>query len=216
MTHRTEQFDPVEEKELLISKRMRESMKGENFRTMNTVILNPAITFDTQNDNEKVIILVRKSFVKNVSWIIRALIMIILPFIVYPTILAAGISPTNYLEGPVIILITFGWYLFTYTITVMEIYRWYYNALMITNERLIDIDFNPIFRRRISEANLENIEDVTETIPNFLGTMFNYGNLEIQTAAEKREFEFFAAPRPTWLRDKIMDLASIRKNILED
>lgn len=216
MTHRSEQIGSVEEKEILISKKMHESLKDENFSSFNTVMLHPSITFDTQNDNENIIILVRKAFVTNIGWIIRAIIMVLIPILIYPSILAAGFDPSDYLDSALIILIIFGWYLFTYTISVMEVYRWYYNVLMVTNERLIDIDFNPMFRRRISEANLENIEDVTETIPNFLGNIFNYGNLEIQTAAEKREFEFLSAPRPTWLRDKIMDLASIRKNILED
>lgn len=67
---------------------------------------------------------------------------------------------------------------------------------IITDERIIDVDFYSMIYKSVSEAKLEKVEDVTATTAGFLGAFLNYGNISIQTAAEKREFEFLKVPQP--------------------
>jgi hypothetical protein len=61
----------------------------------------------------------------------------------------------------------------------------------------VDVDFYSLLYRSVSEAKLEKIEDVTSTMAGLGGAMFNYGTISVQTAAEKREFEFVNVPQPT-------------------
>ena len=88
----------------------------------------------------------------------------------------------------------------------MKFLDWYFNIYVITSERVIDFDFNPFAYHKISETNLNNIVDATQESIGFLPMLFNYGDIYIQTAGEKREFDFLAVSKPTWVRDKIMDL----------
>ncbi len=76
----------------------------------------------------------------------------------------------------------------------------------------MDIDFRGLTYKNISEAPIKNIEDVTSNVSGFFGTTFNYGYVDIQTSAEKREFEFENVTNPAKIRDLISDLVEKVKN----
>ena len=74
---------------------------------------------------------------------------------------------------------------------------WYFNVYIITDERIIDVDFLSLIYQNISSAKIDNIEDVTATKGGALRSVFDFGKVQIQTAAEKREFEFEDVPHPS-------------------
>ncbi len=79
---------------------------------------------------------------------------------------------------------------------IESILSWYYNLYIITDERLIDVDFYSLIYKSVSEAKLDKIEDVTATTAGVFGAMFDFGTISVQTAAEKREFELGSVPHP--------------------
>ena len=83
--------------------------------------------------------------------------------------------------------------------------------MVITNKKLVDMDFIGLAYKNISETMLYNIEDVTSNITGIVGTIFNVGDVFIQTAAEMREFEFIGADDPSKVRDLIIDLVEKTK-----
>ena len=68
------------------------------------------------------------------------------------------------------------------------------------------MDFNGVLYKNISECTLNNIEDVTSNVIGTFGILFNIGDVFIQTAAEKSEFEFDNIDNPAKIRDIISDL----------
>jgi hypothetical protein len=66
--------------------------------------------------------------------------------------------------------------------------------------------------KNISETTLDNVEDVTSNVTGALGMIFNIGDVFIQTAAERREFEFHAVDDPSRVRDLIADLSAEKRN----
>ncbi|MBI4457964.1 PH domain-containing protein [Candidatus Uhrbacteria bacterium] len=66
---------------------------------------------------------------------------------------------------------------------------WYWNAFVITNQRIMDIDQQGFFERVVSVAPLERIQDVSYAIRGFWGTVFRYGMLGIQTAGTATNLE---------------------------
>lgn len=83
---------------------------------------------------------------------------------------------------------------------------WYLNVQIITNIRLVDIDQVGLFSHVISELHLENIEDVTSETNGVLGTLFNYGDVYVQTAANIERFEFTNVPNPAEIEKMLLDL----------
>ena len=74
--------------------------------------------------------------------------------------------------------------------------NWFYNVFVITDRRVIDIDFRSLIYREISQSYFGQVENVTFTQPGFWGTLFNYGTVMIQTAAEVVNIEFEDVPEP--------------------
>ena len=61
----------------------------------------------------------------------------------------------------------------------------YGNVCYLTTQRVIDIDRRGLFQRVISEIPYDQIEDVSGHILGFFGTIFRYGQVEIQSGRGK-------------------------------
>lgn len=146
--------------------------------------------FQTQDDDEEIVLFFRQHPIVTVSWIVLSLFMSTLPsvFIFFPPY---ALLPANYQ-----IVITLGWYLFTFGYALARFMAWFFNVYIVTDERIVDVDFVNILFRKISTAKIDEIQDVNITSAGALETFFDYGNIFIQTAAEVSEFEFIAIPKP--------------------
>jgi hypothetical protein len=83
--------------------------------------------------------------------------------------------------------------------------NYYLDVLILTNERIIDIDQRSLFHRQVSEFRLENIQDITTDVPGFIATFLDFGDIHVQTAGEKREFIINDAARPEEVKRLIAD-----------
>ena len=70
-------------------------------------------------------------------------------------------------------------------------------------------EFVPLLAYKVSEAEIENIQDVSQVSIGFFPNMFGYGDIRIQTASNKSRFFFKAVPKPIWFRNVIADLSSL-------
>ncbi len=75
----------------------------------------------------------------------------------------------------------------------------------------MDVDFLNLTTKKVSDADLEKIQDVTFTNNGAFGTIFNYGDVIIQTAAELPEFVFEAVPQPASVANILQRLRTEEK-----
>ncbi|MBI3232362.1 MAG: hypothetical protein HYZ51_04780 [Candidatus Doudnabacteria bacterium] len=93
------------------------------------------------------------------------------------------------------------------TLSLFLIWLIYYlNVQIITDRRIVDIDQVGLFHHEVSELHIENIEDVTSDVSGVLGTIFNYGDVFVQTAGTVDRFEFSDVPSPGAINKLILDL----------
>lgn len=83
---------------------------------------------------------------------------------------------------------------------------YYFDVWIVTNERIVNIEQKGLFSREVSELELENIQDITVDVLGVIPTFLNYGELYVQTAAEKERFVFHNVPNPYVIKDRIMNL----------
>jgi len=83
----------------------------------------------------------------------------------------------------------------------------YLDIFIVTNDRLIDMEQNGLFSRTVAEVDLYQIQDITSEVKGFFSTMFNYGNMTIQTAGALPKFIVNNIKDPHHLRQELMDLA---------
>lgn len=164
------------------------------------VLRPPDVSFETQEREEKIILLLRRHWITNLPWVCLSLPLIIAPsFLRFFPILAP--LPFGY---QVIVVIL--WYLLTLAYVLENFLSWYFNVDVVTDERIVDIDFYSLIYKEISHCKIDQIQDVTFKMGGIVRTIFNYGDVLIQTAAEVPVFEFESVPQPALVVQKLNEL----------
>lgn len=170
------------------------------------------MAFATQDADEEVFVLIRRSLYTNFGWAFRASFYIVLPIIIFLILTNFGIDLSPNIPNSFFYVLPVAYYSVIFTYMLIKFNDWYYNLVIITNKRLIRYSFNPLSTYRVAEANLDRIEDVSQSTVGFFPSIFNYGDLFIQTAAQRGKFLIKSIPRPTWVRNILVDLANLSRN----
>jgi len=104
------------------------------------------------------------------------------------------------------LILILAWYLLTLIITMENFLDWFFNVCIVTNLRIVDIDFVNLIYKNVSDANINKIQDVSYNMGGVIRTIFNFGDVVIQTAAEIEQFEFEAVPNPARVVKILEDL----------
>lgn len=75
-----------------------------------------------------------------------------------------------------------------WTLIFFEITRYYFTYWIITNRRIIEARLVSLFNVQYSSIELDKIQDMTVKVKGILASVYHFGDLRIQTAAEKGEF----------------------------
>jgi len=171
-----------------VAERLMKERRVGKFKAFN--ILPGRVRFETQEVREKVILLLRQHWMTQVGWVLTAFFLIFVPIglIWVPTI---DFMPGNFQFMAVVI-----WYLLVIAFVFEKLITWYFHVFIVTDERIIDVDFYHLLYKEVSDTKIDNIEDVTYRQGGVIKAMFNYGNVSIQTAAEQREFTIENVPLP--------------------
>lgn len=163
------------------------------------------IDFETKDSDEEIILMLRQHPIINLKWIVITAILLVCLSLVEKTNVFS-LLPSGY---PLIIKMA--WYLATYIYAVEGFFHWYFNVYFITKRRVIDVDFFNIISKRVTDAEIDKIQDVTYTNSGAIGTVFNYGEISIQTSGEAREIAFENVPHPDKVADILDDLRAMYK-----
>lgn len=157
--------------------------------------------FETKDREEQIILILRRHFATNIFWILGSTLAITVPVLAF----LVGFSPAS-LEVRYQILLLLLWTLMVSGYALENFLSWFFNVYIVTNERVVDIDFHNFLYREISDADLDKIQDITIKGSGLGAAIFHYGDILIQTAAEKEEFEFLAVPQPEIVSRVIREL----------
>lgn len=201
-----ESSGPLVPKKAPETERERRRLPGHTHRTFSAFMFYPDhIDFETREKEEKVILLLRQHVIVNLRWILVTTVLLFVPSVItYFGILSA--LPTGY-----VFVITMGWYLLTMAYAIEGFLGWYFNVYIVTNLRVIDIDFYNLIDKKVSDASIDKIQDISYTNFGVFRLLFNFGDVFVQTAAEVSEFDFLAVPDPQRVVKIIDDLKEQKK-----
>lgn len=131
---------------------------------------------------------------------------IFLPAIAFILILASGALGYRYLtlDAGVIIIIALPLLFFNFVWLIWRYEDWRNDMFQLTQRDVIDIDRKPFgFGESRKQAPLNNIQNVTAERPGFFATIFDYGNVHIETAGAEAEIIFDKIPRPSMVLSDI-------------
>ena len=97
-------------------------------------------------------------------------------------------------------------FMFTWMIFFLVWIDYYFDVWIVTDQRIVNIEQKGLFARVVSELELEKIQDITTDVKGMISTILNYGDLQVQTAAEQERFLFHNIPDPYKVKSIIMNL----------
>lgn len=161
----------------------------------------PGTRFITQQDDEEIVLLLRAHPITNVGWILLTLGMLLLPKILLGIGMFASVPDKFIFVGQLV------WYLATLMYAFEKFLHWYYTVFIVTNERVVDIDFVNLLFRVVTYGNLTHIEEPAMVTGGFVRSLFQYGNVYVTTASEQPTIEALGVPWPQKVVDIISRLA---------
>lgn len=150
----------------------------------------PKIKFETSEPTEEVVLLLRSHPFTQIGWILNALFLLIL-LVVMNFFIPGFVSSSQ-----VFIINTLG-LVFIFSFIWLSFLNWYFNVGIVTNKRIVDIDFSMILYKEITVARLDKIEDITIKSGGYFESFFDYGTIFIQTAGMEANVEFAQVPFPS-------------------
>ena len=165
------------------------------------------VTFYGKDPDEDIVLIVRTHWVAFVPHIIFILLLLALPVIfLLLSIQVTFLGTTTLYLGMLIVCL-----ILALNISVTTILKWYYTVNIVTDQRIVVIRMENAFYHSYAEAQLEKIEDVTHTNIGALGTIFDVGDVQIDTAGHGVDFHLKMLPRPRELQDVINDLLEMKQ-----
>lgn len=172
--------------------------------------MNFARSFPGQQPNEKIILLLHRHWAVLVKNLFVFIILAGLPAAVF--ILARDFMGWDLAEDSLgyVGLVMGGslYYLFLWNLAFSYWLDYLLDYCVITDQRLVDVQQSGLFNRTVAEQELHRVQDVTTEVHGMLQTMMGYGNVYIQTAAEKERFVFEQVPHPEEVAKTIQALAA--------
>lgn len=160
-----------------LSETIRQEKSGNSFISSFTPKPN-GVHFDSQMKKEEIVLLLRRHPVTHLS---KTLIIIFLFF--FPLVMLASpmlsFEPLNFKIATII-----AWYLVLMGFTIETFLTWYFRVFIITNRRVIDIDYYSMVNKDITTAELSRIQDMSVVSTGVLASIIDFGTLYLQTAGQ--------------------------------
>jgi membrane protein YdbS with pleckstrin-like domain len=179
---------------------------GHTSSPLSSFLVRPKVLkFTEQDDHEKIFLAVRAHWITNAPWFLISVFMLFVPLLFkYFTFL--NLFPVQYLSAVFLF-----WYLLTFIYAFEKFLSWYFDLFLVTSERVIDIECRNLLNKHFAEADLSAIQDVSSSVRGVLGTLFNFGDVLIQTASEVNQITFQDVPNP----EKIIKLLKELRDLEE-
>ncbi len=146
-------------------------------------------------DDEEILLYLRRHFVTNVPWMIRAIgAVLVFPFMFYVN--SFGIIDITFIPYNFIIFATIFYYQIVFSYVFIKYLSWFYNISVVTNKRIIDIDFSSLIYENVDATKLSQVEDVGYSQVGIIRSIFDFGDVNLHTAGPSSNFEFLAVPHP--------------------
>lgn len=171
----------------------------DSHKVLHSFCIRPNIRFENQEDDEEVILVLRAHPVTLIPWILNGFILLILLFFL-DFALGSFLSGTQFFFAnflAITFILSYFWFNFL---------GYFFNVGIITNKRIIDLDFHAVIYKEVTETIFSKIEDITAKSGGYFASLFNFGDVFIQTAGTETNVEFLKVPMPNEVVKIINDL----------
>jgi uncharacterized membrane protein YdbT with pleckstrin-like domain len=157
---------------------------------------------------EKIVFALRRHPIVFLGPIFVFVLLLAVPF----ALRAFLIGPIHEIENPLLqvgaLLLLSMYYLGIWVFFFSEFTDYYLDVTIVTGDRIIDVNQKGLFGRAISELDLTRVQDVKSVVKGIIPTLFNYGEVTVETAATEENFVMEQIPNPHHIRQRIIEMAA--------
>lgn len=153
--------------------------------------------FNDFRDQERVVAIVRHHWWVLFREVALLVIFFVAPFFIVPIVFASAVQGGAPIPGGAVLFFAAAWTLIIWNLMFARWTDYYYDIWVITNWRIIDIDQQGFFKRNVATLlTLDHIEDIETATNGIIGSLLNFGHVQVQTAAAEREFNIDDVSNP--------------------
>jgi uncharacterized membrane protein YdbT with pleckstrin-like domain len=92
---------------------------------------------------------------------------------------------------------------------VFFFYSWldyYLDVWVVTSERVLSLEQNGVFNRRVAELRLSRVQDVSSQVKGIWETLLHFGDVSVETAGEQPNVTFHQVPGPYEVSERLLRL----------
>lgn len=138
------------------------------------------------NENEEILELIRQSLPSIWYKIAIGVVLILAPFFLMFYLISQGPVGSSIFAALLVLAV---FYIFR------EWYLWTRKAVIITNQRIIDIDQSGLMRRSVTEISHRKVQDISYHLRGFFGTIFGVGAILIKTSVPDLSLSIQRVPK---------------------
>lgn len=172
------------------------------------------VRYQDLEQGEQVIILLRRHLITNFRWVVgvltAALLPILWPFIPLESI---GLEGLRAIPGHIQLLIVMFWYVLVFGFGLQHFLIWYFNVYLVTDRRIVDVDFIGLMHYASDEAMLHQVQDVRHMQQGLPQLLFRYGTVHVQTSGTRQNLDFERVSWPARVADIITDLMPVPTDV---
>ena len=153
------------------------------------------VTFANQKSHEEIVLFLRAHLITNFLWIAITIFLLFIPLL--GSVVVNFIpSPFSFVSGKFLLIFLIFYYLIVFSYAFLNFLNWFYNITLITNLGVVDIDYSGLLYHDVAFTNFNLVEDVNYTKVGFFRSLFNYGDVFVQTAGGRENLEALGVPNP--------------------
>ncbi|MCX6779008.1 MAG: PH domain-containing protein [Candidatus Magasanikbacteria bacterium] len=161
-----------------------------------------------QKSYEKIAHLLRRDIVTFVPYVFFLILLLGVEVGVY--FLLKTLFPDLFLKNITLAVLYIAGFIYTLSVWLFfytAFVNYFLDMWIVTTDRIVDIRQMGLFSRTVAELDLFRVQDVTSEEHGLFATMFDFGNVYIQTAGEKERFIFYNVAEPHKIREAVIHLA---------
>lgn len=154
--------------------------------------------------DEHIVLQVHRHWFFLITHAVLLAVVLALPFIAYKMLIFYGVLAPDGISPAAGLTLGSLWVLTGWTLYFKFWTLYWLDIWVVTNKRLIDIDYKRLFDRDIAIMNLNNIQDVTVRVTGVFASVLKFGAVAVQTAGESREFVIDQIAHPEKLHEVLV------------
>lgn len=172
------------------------------------------VSYQDLERDEQVALLLRRHPITNFRWLFLAILAAFIPILIKVVPMTGfELQGLPKIPGDVQFLLGLFWYTLILGYALQNFLIWYYNVYLVTNLRIVDVDFHGLMHYASDEAALHQIQDVSHNQSGLWQLLFGFGTVHLQTSGTRQNLDFERVPLPARVADVVTDLLPLPEDV---